>query len=74
MTMINQYTAKWDSAMNPTALRMGQLVRIAHEPDAREYDGFRRCMTAAGKDWEFLRSCGPRTHADVYRVIPLVAD
>jgi hypothetical protein len=68
MLTIDTYTASYDSAMRPSAPRVGSLFRLSVSADAREYDGFRACLTRAGLDWEYVRHM-PRLNLDVCRVI-----
>jgi hypothetical protein len=68
MIIIDSYTAAYDSAMRPSAPRIGSLVRISDEPDARELDAFLRVMSKAGLDLRFERYL-PRARADISRVV-----
>ena len=68
MLTIAAYTATYDRAMRPSAPRVGSLFRMSDSPDAREYDGFRATLIAAGLDWEYVRRM-PRLALDVCRVI-----
>jgi hypothetical protein len=68
MITIDRYTATYDSAMRPSAPRIGSLVRISDEPDSREWDGFLRVLRKAGLDLRWERHL-PRARADISRVV-----
>lgn len=50
---IASYTGRWDEAMRPTAPALMTQVRVAKQPDAREWDAFRRVLARADRDIEF---------------------
>ena len=68
MLTIDSYTARFDTAMRPSAPRLNSLVRVAVSPDDREYHGFAAVLRAAGLDMTWERSM-PRAKADVFRIV-----
>lgn len=42
---IDTYTAAWDAAMRPSPPDLGTEVRVALEPDGREWDAFLRVLS-----------------------------
>lgn len=60
MIKIHSYTATWDAAMlGKPKIRVGSLVKIHQDPDARELDSFRSHLAICGKKAEkFIRSVG----------------
>lgn len=68
MLTIDDYTTSWDQAMRPSAPRVGTKFRLSETADAREYDGFRRALTAAGLDYEYTKHL-PRLNLDECKII-----
>ncbi len=70
MTTINHYTGKWQRALTPApkAPRVGTLVRIHDNPDAREIDDFRACLSAADLQIGSFERAFPRLKMDAYRI------
>ena len=67
-TTIEAYTGNWQAELRPSAPRAGELVRIALEPDAREWDDFRRVLRSEGLDLRWERFM-PRARMDVHVVV-----
>lgn len=68
MILIDNYTGNWQSACSPSVPKIGTLFRVSEEPDAREWDDFRRVAINRGRDFQFVRWM-PRLKLNVYRII-----
>lgn len=71
MITINTYTGGWQAALPQPKLRVGTLVRIHDNPDAREWDDFRAVLRDQGL-WVDLGDSVrrlPRLRMDVYRIL-----
>lgn len=72
MVIIDGYSGCWQRALNPSSPRCGTLVRMPiTDPDAMEWDDFRRCLVDDGKSLEWVRG---NRRSDFYRVVRVSND
>lgn len=65
---IGAYTAAWDHAMNPRAPLVGQRVLCREPTDDREWDAFRRVLSGAKLEAEFVEH-DEDEGVDEYRIV-----
>ena len=75
MHTINHYTGQWQRALtsSPKLPRVGALVRIHENPDAREIDDFRARLFANGLQIGQWQRAFPRLKMDTYRIEKLAS-
>ena len=75
MHTINHYTGQWQRALtsSPKLPRVGALVRIHENPDAREIDDFRTRLFANGLQIGQWQRAFPRLKMDTYRIEKLTS-
>ncbi len=70
LTIIDEYTGRWQKARRPTPPKLGATVRIHESADDRECDDFKRCLRSSCMDLEWV-GWMPRNRMNVYKIISM---